>query len=70
MTPEYNVDNIFTYHPPKPGQQEKYGAIRNTAKSLAHLILAEAPPSAERTLALRKVEESVMWANASIARNE
>lgn len=67
---KYDAENVFSYHPPKPGQPERYSAIRNTAKSLAHLILSEVPDSAERTLALRRLEEAVMWANAGIARNE
>lgn len=60
----------FTYHAPKPGQPEKYEAIRNKAKELAELIDAECPDSREKSLAMTSLEESVMWANASIARNE
>jgi hypothetical protein len=64
------IDNAFTYHPPKPGQPEKYSAIRAKAKELAELIAAECPPSRETSLALTNVEQAVMWANAAVARNE
>jgi hypothetical protein len=67
---EYDVDNIYTYHRPFGDQRERYVYIRNAAKALAQTILVQVPNSAERTLALRKIEEAVMWANASIARNE
>jgi hypothetical protein len=65
----YDIDNIFTYHPCGPEKEEKYVALRNEAKTFAKMILDMAPETPERTLALRKVEEAVMWANASIARN-
>ena len=66
----YNVENIFTYHPPQPGQQERYVLLRDQAKGLAKLIIGNCPDSRERSLALTKLEESIMWANAAIARNE
>jgi hypothetical protein len=60
----------FTYHSPKPGQPERYTAIRDAAKQFAELVNAECPDSREKSLAITALEESVMWANASIARNE
>ena len=65
-----DLNNIFTYHAPKAGQPERYQMIREKAKEFAALIEKECPPSRERSLAFTKLEESVMWANASIARNE
>ena len=38
-------------------------------KELAYLIDGICPNSREKSLAMTKLEESVMWANASIARN-
>lgn len=65
-----DIDRNFTYHPPKPGQPERYAAIRAKAKELAELIDAECPQSRERSIAMTDLENCVMWANASIARNE
>lgn len=62
--------SAFTYHAPKAGQPEKYTVIRDTAKGLAMLINDNCPDSREKSLAMTKLEECVMWANASIARNE
>jgi len=63
------IENNFKYHAPKEGQPEKYEAIREKAKELAYLFDAECPNSREKSLAFTKLEEAVMWANASIARN-
>jgi hypothetical protein len=64
------LDNNFSYHAPKDDQTERYEEIREYAKDLALIMLQFCPPSRERSLALTQLEDSVMWANASIARNE
>ena len=43
--------------------------IRRQARSLALVINDVAPESREKSLALTKLEEAVMWADAAIARN-
>lgn len=60
----------FTYHPPNSDQAQRCEDIRRNAYSLAGLIEALCPESREKSLAFTKLEEAVMWANASIARNE
>ena len=62
------IENNYKYHPPKPGQPEKYFEIREKAKELAYMINSLCPNSREKSLANTKLEEVVMWANASIAR--
>lgn len=69
MDPEI-IKNNFTYHPPKEGQTGKFQAIRGTGGHLASLINDLCPDGREKSLALTKLEESVMWANASIAREK
>lgn len=64
------LENRFTYHTPKDGQQERYERIRYKGKMLAAYINECCPESREKSLALTKIEEAVMWANAAIARNE
>ena len=64
------LDKDFTYHPPKADQVPRYNVIRNCAGTFAAVLLENCPPSRERSLALTALEEAVMWANASIARNE
>jgi hypothetical protein len=40
------------------------------ARKLAYLINEDCPDGREKSIAITKLEESVMWANAAIARNE
>lgn len=65
-----SIENNYTYHAPKEDQPKRYEAIRGKAKELALLIEDVCPTSREKSLAFTKLEEMVMWANASIARNE
>lgn len=65
-----DLDKIYTYHAPKPGQPEKYQALRNKAKELAQLIVDSCPESRERSVALTNLETTIFWVNAGIARNE
>ena len=65
-----DFENVYTYHAPKEDQPERYEEIRYKAKMLAAYIEENCPDSREKSLAHTKLEEAVMWANASIARNE
>jgi hypothetical protein len=60
----------FSYHAPKGDQAERYGRIRDLGRQFAELVDSECLESREKSLALTKVEEAVMWANAAIARRE
>jgi hypothetical protein len=62
-----NLDNWFQYHAPGPGDAEAYQAIRAAGKVFAEVILANTPPSADQTVAIRTVREAVYIANASRA---
>jgi hypothetical protein len=64
------VENAFLYHPPKEDQTDRYVFLRGMARELASAIVSNTPESREQSLALTKLEEVVMWANAAIARNE
>ena len=67
---EEDLAKRFTYHAPKDTQPCRYVAIRDKAKELATLIMQCTPQSREQSLAITKIEEASMWANAAIARNE
>lgn len=64
------IDNIFTYHAPKKDQLPRYEEIRATARQLAEVINHDCPESREKSIAITKIQEVVMFANASIAINE
>ena len=64
-----DIEKRFTYHSLK-GKAQRFQTLRDNAKALAYEIKKQCPDSRERSLALTKLEEVVMWANASIAREE
>jgi hypothetical protein len=61
------LDTVFKYHPPDADQIPKYQAVRDAARYFAEVITVNVPPCADRTVALRKIREAVMTANAAIA---
>jgi hypothetical protein len=65
-----DLDHRFTYHPPKGDQAERYDKLRGYFKAMAKKIDEICPDSREKSLAITNLEQSCMWANAAIARNE
>lgn len=61
------IENMFTYHPPKGDQADRYTKLRGVAKEFAHLIVELCPDSPERVQALTGLQATVLFANASIA---
>lgn len=64
---EAEIDDLFTYHAPKPGQQERYQAIREAARAFVKVAVANTQSSADQSSAVRHVRTAVMEFNASIA---
>lgn len=64
------IEKRFTYHAPKGDQQQRYEQLRAAARELAEVFNALCPESREKSLAFTALEEAIMWANASVARNE
>lgn len=65
-----DFEENFTYHPPRGTQEERYERIRAGAMKYAKFVDSMTPNSAEKTIALRKLQEVVFWLNAAIAINE
>ncbi len=64
------IERNFTYHAPKGDQTKRYEELRTKGKELAYLIVDSTPYSGEQMVALEKLKEAIMWANAAIAINE
>lgn len=64
------IEENFKYYPPNGETAERYIRMRQKGKELALLIVGLCPESRERSTALTKLEECVMWANAAIARKK
>jgi hypothetical protein len=64
-----DLENRFTYHPPRGAQPELYQTVRARALGLALYLNEVCPDSREKSLAVTALEECVTWANAAIARH-
>ena len=74
MTPisertQAQIDKAFEYHAPNPENVLDLVQIRQDAKRFAITIAERCPESRELSIALTKLEEVVMFANAAIVRN-
>lgn len=65
-----NVRDAFFYHPPDEDRKVKHERINEQTTQLAELYFDVCPASPELTLAVRKLQEARMWANAALATNQ
>lgn len=66
-----SIGHNLTNHPPtRDGIVADFEAIRSNAIILGEQIEAVCPMGRERSLALTNLEQTVMWAVASLARNQ
>ncbi|MEM8493760.1 MAG: hypothetical protein AAF663_00050 [Planctomycetota bacterium] len=66
-----DIHERVRHHPPK-GQAtiDKHQTVREETERYMQHIAANVPDGREKSLALTKIEEAMMWANAGIARNQ
>lgn len=66
-----DLDRRFAYHQP-PDQEtiNRHAEIRGACARAAEVVNINAPEGREKSLAITKLEEAMMWANAAIAREE
>jgi hypothetical protein len=66
---DVDLKGRFTFHPATdPLTAETHELIRAKHHELAQLVHAAVPGGREQSLAFTALEESMMWANAGIAR--
>lgn len=64
----WNVENIFSHHPSKTGQDvADCEAIRAAALEFARAILRHCPNCNDRAAAIQKTREAMMMAEAAVA---
>lgn len=68
LTPEVEaeIDNAFDYHKWTPEQIEAGAKIRKALADAVKAIVAGAPPSPDRSAAIRKCRDARMDANSAI----
>jgi len=57
----------FKYIPPDPSRHEDFETIASTLAIAYRAIINHCPESRERSLAVTKLQEARMWANAAIS---
>jgi len=68
LTPEVEatVDDMFEYHQWTPEQVEAGKRVRRALIAAVNIIIADVPPSADRTVAIRKLRDARMDCNSAI----
>jgi hypothetical protein len=64
------IEKRFTHHAPDAEKQVTHERCRQSYRDLANAVAETLPDSREKSLAITALEESLMWANAAIARND
>lgn len=63
-----DIEKRFNHHDFDEDKKIRSLNIRNAVKQLVYIIVNVCPEGREKSLSLTRLEEAVMWANASIAR--
>jgi len=69
MTPD-DITHRFTHHPPTPERVRQHEAVRALLANAAHELNDRLPEGDEKRQALLRLEETLFWANAAIARQK
>ena len=65
-----DLNNRFDYHPPRDEDtKELHENVRALCRTLAHRLNGLLPEGREKSLAITNLEQTMMWANAAIARS-
>lgn len=69
MTPD--LEHRFAFHAAQTEEKRNlHTSMRQACCEAARTIDEKAPDSREKALAITKLEEAMMWANAAVARSQ
>lgn len=69
MTDEEIVAEFFKYHAPNETTIPKYAAINQAAKNFAEVVLTNCRDGNDRSIAIQRIREARMVANAAVSLN-
>jgi hypothetical protein len=61
------VIDPFKYIPPAPEKKPKFEAVADAIANAYTVVMENVPNDRERSLAITKLQEARMWANAGIS---
>lgn len=65
-----DINNRFTFHAATTEEKKmNHDSARSACLNLAQFLNDKLPDGREKSLSITKLEESMFWANAAIARN-
>lgn len=71
MIDDSDLAQRFDYHPPSDDSiRHAHEEVRYALLTVARVINELCPDGREKSLAITKLEEAMMWANAAIARKQ
>lgn len=63
-----DIERMFSFHPADAHEKRAaHERVRSDMRQVAHNWNVELPESPEKTLAIRKLQEAMMYANSAIA---
>lgn len=68
ITPAELVHRTAHHPPPNSKVAEMHGHLRTAAREMMMAVAELVPEGREQSLAITKIEEAMMWANAGIGR--
>ncbi len=71
MLSDEEINNRTKWHSPSTHKvEESHSTVRYNTNQLIKLFRDVVPSGREQSVAITKLEEAMMWANAGIARNQ
>lgn len=65
-----DIENRFAFHPATTEEKrDAHTSVRQNCRVLADFLNDKLPEGREKSLAITHLEDTMMWANASLARN-